>query len=224
MDRAKILDKIQKCLNLGKSPNEHEAAAAMRQAQKLMERHGVTEGEIGLVGYGKETVQTAIQAGKKVPLGLAAITSLIMRAFGVKAVFSRVLLKTDYNFAVTYYGPEHRVMLAKYAHEVVARSVEGAWQKHLKENPHFKGLHGARAGFYLGWVHGVDDKLMDFGMNDEEKERTKLLIESEHTNLSKPKENGQKVMGSTLKAGSKASEGFSLHRPVNGAERLKIGN
>src|ERR1700733_4555799 len=109
MDRAKILDKIQKCLSLGASPNEHEAAAAMRQAQKLMERHGVTEAEIGLIGMGKETVQTSIQAGKKVPLNLSAITSLVMRAFGVKAVYRRFLLKTDYNFAVSYYGPEHRV-------------------------------------------------------------------------------------------------------------------
>ena len=32
----KILEKIKKCLRLAKSSNENEAAAAMRQAQKLL--------------------------------------------------------------------------------------------------------------------------------------------------------------------------------------------
>jgi hypothetical protein len=35
MDRETALTKIKKCLALAKSSNEHEAAAAMRQAQKL---------------------------------------------------------------------------------------------------------------------------------------------------------------------------------------------
>ena len=38
----KILDKIKKCLVLASSANEHEAAAALRQAQKLMEAHGIS--------------------------------------------------------------------------------------------------------------------------------------------------------------------------------------
>lgn len=223
MDRTKVLDKIQKCLALGKSPNEHEAAAAMRQAQKLMERHGVTEQEIGFIGFASETVQTAIQSGKKVPLTLQAITGLVLRAFGVKGVYSRVLLKKDYNFAVKYYGPEHRVMLAAYAHEVMSRSVEGAWQQYLKANPHAKGKHGARAGFYLGWVHAVSAKVTDFGMEDSERVATEALINKDNGQLSKPVENKQKVYNSTMQAGAARGESFNLHRPMNGVERLKIG-
>ena len=37
------LAKIKKCLALAASPNPHEAAAATRQAQKLMAEYGLTE-------------------------------------------------------------------------------------------------------------------------------------------------------------------------------------
>ena len=42
-DHDKILDKIKKCLALSSSSNEHEAAIALRQAQKLMELHGISD-------------------------------------------------------------------------------------------------------------------------------------------------------------------------------------
>lgn len=43
MNHENILRKIQKCLALSKSANEHEASVALRQAQKLMELHNVSE-------------------------------------------------------------------------------------------------------------------------------------------------------------------------------------
>lgn len=46
VDRAKILDKIKKCLASSASANEHEAAAAPRQAQSLMRLHDIGEAEI----------------------------------------------------------------------------------------------------------------------------------------------------------------------------------
>ena len=41
-DRDKIIAKV-KCLALAKSSNEHEAANALRQAQKLMQAHGISD-------------------------------------------------------------------------------------------------------------------------------------------------------------------------------------
>lgn len=218
MDRAKILDKIQKCLALGKSPNEHEAAAAMRQAQKLMERHGVTERELGVIGYGVETVVTSIQAnGKAVPLVLQTITSLCMVAFGVRAAYTRTLRVSDYGFCVNYYGPQHRAMLAAYAHEVVQRAVDQAWAKYLREHPDQKRVHGARAGFYVGWIHSVRSKVTEFGMTEEE---TTLSIEVLKVDKDVER-NKQKLDGHAVHKGAKAGESFDLHRPV-ALERLKI--
>ena len=48
MNRDDALKKIKKCLALGRSASEHEAAAAMRQAQKLMEQFGLREQDVSL--------------------------------------------------------------------------------------------------------------------------------------------------------------------------------
>ncbi|MTD33973.1 DUF2786 domain-containing protein [Paludibacterium denitrificans] len=46
MDRKSAIEKIKKCPALAKSANEHEAAAALRQAQALMEKFGVEDDDI----------------------------------------------------------------------------------------------------------------------------------------------------------------------------------
>jgi hypothetical protein len=225
MDKAKILDKIKKCLALGKSPNEHEAAAAMRQAQKLMERNGITEKDLGTIGYAMEVVQTSIQAGKKVPVTLSAIVRLLMHAFGVRATYGRTILVSDANYKVTYWGPEHRVMLAGYAHAVVARAVEAAWKRHLAEHPGSKGVVGGRAGFYTGWILRVTDSVDEFGMTGEESDATQLLLGNHYgAELKNAEVTQTKLMRGTLSAGFKAGESFKLHRPINGVERLKLEN
>jgi hypothetical protein len=48
MNRDDLLRKIRACLRLSKSANEHEAAAALRQAQALMREHGISPREAAL--------------------------------------------------------------------------------------------------------------------------------------------------------------------------------
>lgn len=225
MDRAKALEKIQKCLALGKSPNEHEAAAAMRQAQNLMKNFGITDADIGMLGFAEESVQTAIQCGRatKIPLYLSSIVRLVRHAFGVSAFYSPVLLKTDYNYKVTYVGREDRVMLAAYAHTLVARAVERSWVQHQIDNPWVKGQHGARAGFVIGWISGVREKIEAFANTPEDTKGAELYIENKFGKLSSMAPNKQRVSGNAMDAGASASEGFSIHTPMNGRETVKIG-
>ncbi len=42
----RILKKVMKCLELSKSDNEYEAAAALRQAQALMKKHNLSLGDV----------------------------------------------------------------------------------------------------------------------------------------------------------------------------------
>lgn len=63
MDKSKALDKIKKCLALSKSSNPHEAAAALRQAQKLMHAHDITERELGAQQQGKDVYHIAAPRG-----------------------------------------------------------------------------------------------------------------------------------------------------------------
>ncbi len=47
-NKDKIIELIQNCLNLGRSPNEHEASAAMAKAQELLEKYNLTLGDLSL--------------------------------------------------------------------------------------------------------------------------------------------------------------------------------
>lgn len=234
MDRAKVLDKIQKCLALSKSPNEHEAAAALRQAQKLMEKHGITDADLGAIGYGSEKVDTTIQVGKgrrnkktgtytppSIPVALAFIVDLMERAFCVRPVYGADRRKTDLNWNVTYYGREDRVLLAAYAHTVVARAVDAAWRDYLTVNPHYRQYKGGRAGFYIGWIKAVSAQVESLAMTDEERAATDLVLRREGVRLSTVSTTNQRFSSNAANAGASAGESFKLHRPVN-VDKLRL--
>ena len=64
MDRNKALDKIKKCLRLATSANPHEAAAAMRQAQALMQQFGIGQADVNMADVME---CTAVAGSKKTP-------------------------------------------------------------------------------------------------------------------------------------------------------------
>lgn len=223
MDRAKLLSKIEKCLRLSKSSEPHEAAAALRQAQKMMEAHGVTEVELGAVGYANEAVSVPIQVNKKLPAALAALVALVKRAFGVEAVVESEVRVSDRSYVIRYFGPADRVMLASYAQTVMHRAMTSAWTRHLNDNPLDSGIRGARSGFQLGWLDAVADQVEALAMTDVERAGTEL-VKTQHygRELAKSKVNNMRVSGKAMDAGAEAGAAFRLHRPV-GTERLKLG-
>lgn len=48
MNKSQAIEKIKKCLRLSKSANEHEAAQALKQAQILMQKFGITDIDVHL--------------------------------------------------------------------------------------------------------------------------------------------------------------------------------
>lgn len=233
MDRETLLKKIKKCLALGKSSNEHEAAAALRQAQKLMEMHGLTEEDVGQTEYVHAVVVTDYEwpdpmgrnpgRGVKIPLIIKAVCNLIGHAIGVEKVYEP-FKKGNYDmFAVRYFGPRARVMMAEHAHTVVYRAVGRAWRAYLKDNPWIKGRAGGRAGFYMGWCRGVVDKVAAMVPTDEEKRGTELAKSRHYGRELQLERKGERTLyGNTLEAGAKASADFDMHRPLH-ESRLRIG-
>jgi hypothetical protein len=224
-DRKRILDKIGKLLNLGKDArgNANECAAALRQAQKLMDKHGVTQAELGLVGYSKETVECPIQVSKKtIPLRLSLLVHIIADAFGVKPIIGSTKRQSDYSYVVHYIGPSGRVMLAVYSHTVVQRALDAAWRKYLALHPEIRGMRGVRAGFESGWLEEVRNSVQELGFTEEERAATNALIEKEFTSLVKHKTNVTSVDALANADGAAAGAEFRLSRPVS-KENLKIG-
>ena len=191
------------------SSNAHEAAAGIRQAQKLMALHEVTERELGLLSYCCKVVSTNVRPGKVLPHGLTRLSLLICHAFGV-----RCLAMKEAYVSIHYYGPESRLELAAHAHHVVQKAMWKAWEEELACQPEFKGVYGAKAGFCTGWLHSVRNNVPLFAGDAEELARAEQLMLDKNTTIDEPKQNNQKVCSETLKAGQEAGLNFQFCLPL----------
>jgi hypothetical protein len=229
--RKRALDRIKKCLALSKSNEPNEAAAAIRQAQKLMMAHGIDEEELLGFEITNELVITPEPPKKKFPMYLMGITSLMMRAFGVQGMFEIVLSGTDklgypvYRQGVRYFGKGGAAVMAKYTHEVIFTNMQKAWREHLKTYIKNDTQVGDRASFWIGWLSGVENKVIEFAMTPEEKELLKRkMTEYAGGELSSAKMNNQELSHEALRAGAAASKDFALHRPMEGSKQKMLGN
>ena len=223
MSKERILEKIQKCLNLSKSSNAGEAANALRQAQAMMRQHEITEKDITGIGYGNEAVSIPVQATNAIPLYLSKLNALIRKAFGVDSVIELEVRVSDESYRMRFFGPTDRVLLASYAYTVCFRALMSGWTQHLKDNPRLKGVRGARTGFLVGWIAAVETTVTEFGFTDVERAAT-TLVKTDHYGKALAKVGASKIsmLNSTIRAGNAAGSEFRLHRPIT-PSFLKIG-
>lgn len=225
--RQKILDRINKCLKLSKSSEPHEAAAAMRQAQKLMEAHSVSDAEILGVEVKSVLVISPSPYRRKVPLHHSKLTAIVARAFGVQVIIESALVKGRSRLAYRYFGIGGKADLAAYAHEVIFRQLWASWNAYRKDRPWVNNERGARMGYWVGWLDEVRGKIDAFAGNKEEYDLVRLAINTKYGGaLAKSNRNDMKLNGTTHGAGRAAAADFSIHRPMNGAKgkQLRIGS
>lgn len=125
-ERDKIIDKVKKCMALAQSSSEHEAAAALRQAQKLMQAHGITDLDIEHADIQEEGTRAgAAQKPSRWECGLAM---RVADAFGCK-----VFLACDYPVGQwVFVGAVPSGEIARYAFEVLFRQVKRARAHYIK--------------------------------------------------------------------------------------------
>jgi hypothetical protein len=221
-DLSNIFARIQKCMRLAGSDNPHEAEAAERQARKLMDKYSLTEGDLAAHGITNQTVHCPIATRNKLPVTLATLINLIVKAFGVKAVTEAEMRETQPSYVVRYFGPADRVELAAYTHVVIYRAMEAAWKVYLKENADRKGERGARAGFQLGFLESIRSQIDELAMTDTERTGIELVKDAHYgVALCKGKANNMQVSASACNSGKNAGAGFNLRRPV-GADRVRL--
>lgn len=224
MDKQRIIEKIKKCMALGESSNANEAAAALRQAQKMMNMHGLTEDDIEGSNYSNDTVECPIQANKKVPVHLSKFVSIIMKAFQVKAVIETNVRVSDASYRIRYFGPNHRVTMAAYAHVVIFRAMERAWKDQLLKEPSWKGVRGARLSFMVGWLSEIAGKVDAIGWPEGEEERTEMVKNEFYgKELVKGQQRSYSLYGGIANQGRAAAADFNINRPVNGGSQLRLG-
>ena len=142
MTRDQALAKIRKCLALGKSANEHEAAAAMRQAHALMREHGLDGDDVDLAAIreaGTLARSPAIAAWD------ATLAQTVADAFGCCVFFSTYSeisrsgllagrpLRRRRN--VVFVGAGAAPNVATYAYDVLLRQCTRARAEHVRKQP-----------------------------------------------------------------------------------------
>ncbi|MFM2056066.1 MAG: hypothetical protein RLY71_451 [Pseudomonadota bacterium] len=161
MDRDKALAKVKKCLALSRSNQPHEAAAALRQAQKLMQEHGLSDADIELSSIGEAPSQPV--CGGLIPAWKASLGRVICDAFGAEMFWntSRKLgpsFKVLTQSRVIFVAPAPWAEVASYTFDVLHRQCDRARKAHIQaQSKSCKTATKTARGdaFALGWVLGV---------------------------------------------------------------------
>lgn len=121
MDKKKIIDKICKCLRLSESGNPNEAAAALRQAHRLMRKHAISEDQILAAGVAEAVIDSGNRYNP--PFWAVALSNLVCEVFDC-----RVLVSRRYGRApeFRFIGLEQTPQVAGYCFRVLYRQLEQA--------------------------------------------------------------------------------------------------
>ncbi|WP_334158678.1 DUF2786 domain-containing protein [Oryzomicrobium sp.] len=222
-DNAKILDKIKKCLALSASSNEHEAEAALRQARKLMEAHGITDLDI----QAAEAEECRAKAGAKSnPANWETmLAAKVGEAFGCRVIFSNGYFwdeKGEWCFIGCGAAPE----VAHYAFTVLHRQAKRSREEHIKAKlKRCKVATKTRRAdlFSEGWVRSVVGTIAAFSGNDQRAAAIDAYMAKHHPNLSnlKPRNrnDGRKLRDheyDDYDAGSRSGRNAQLNHGIGG--------
>lgn len=117
-NRKALLAKIRKCLALGKSSNEAEAAAALAKARELMDAYGLTAQDVELSEISDELAKG--NRSQTPPMWESRLARVVQRALGVQAVLGS--RPGEWHFIGAGAAPQ----VAVYAFTVLFRQLKAA--------------------------------------------------------------------------------------------------
>jgi hypothetical protein len=178
----KIKDKIKKLFALSKSPNANESAIALEMAQKLMEEYSIYSDGIDLFDITEENILTS--SGRKPPVYELYLINSIAQSFSCKAI-RQYSEKTEWRYAYTLIGPEHRSQVAAFIATVLLRKLKRARLEYMEtlSRVRTRSTKIKRGDdFCHGWVSVVVKKLHPISVPSEE-EKALIQYMKKYTNL-----------------------------------------
>lgn len=228
MDNKAIVDKIRKLLALSKSSNEHEAARALEQANRLLLLHNLemkdVEGENDL----SKIVEDDLEVGGRImnwkKLILQAVLKLnncdLISAYAKKD--GKLGYKaSDFNRCLKAIGKRHNIDISVSMYDYLKKTQE---RKIKINNPHDKNA------FRIGFAHAIYDKIEEIIYNREKEKGTvndctalvvveKALIDKykkeKFEGLQMKSYGAKKVDAKSFYAGQAAGRQTSLNGQVN---------
>jgi len=224
-DRNRILDKIKKCLALSASSNEHEAEAALRQARKLMEEHGVTDLDI----QAAEAEECRARAGAaRYPSNWETMLACkVGDAFGCRTIFSG-----GWMGEWTYIGCGAAPEVAQYALTVLLRQAQRARSEYIKSRlKRCKTTTKTRRAdlFSEGWVRAVVATIAAFAGTEQQGAAIDAYVAKNYPSLrdlnARDRNDGRKLRDHEYDdyfSGSRSRRDAQLNRGVDGTAPLSM--
>lgn len=220
MNKERAILKAEKLLRLAASSEPHEAAAAMRQAEKLMRAYQLDHSEIELSKVGQAEATTA---RKSIPVYIVELARVVCLAFGCQ--FYLVERWGSSSVVILGLDPSHR--LAAYAFTVLRRQLQ------RDRAAYYRTRRGCRTGrirradcFALGWVDRVYSEVKRFAGEVPEVVRRKLAVETQDAEDFKAELRGGNPSVKdfeALNAGRRAARDVALHSPVSESQQKRLG-
>ena len=225
MEHEKIIDKIKKCLALSNSDNPHEAAAGLRQAQKLMQMHGLNELDIELSDV-QEMRAKASNAG--VVAWESLLANLISSAFGCQhyTTYERRWLSGSRMRAHRFYvfvGVSPAAEIAQYSFEVLSEQCSKARRRYMnaqRKNCKTETKTARGDVFARGYINGVANLVQGFANSDKTKQLIEHYMDSKYPNMETAKMRdrvkGRNITNNDYFNGNMEARNAQLHHGVGG--------
>jgi hypothetical protein len=219
------LEKIQKCLELANSSNANEAASALKMAQKLMRKYGMSEEDIDFAQVGETTTRSVVQ--KRPSLHNTKLVGKIAEMFRVSPLH---LTEGNGKCRIIFVGQKNQAMLAAYAFDVLFRQLAKARKEFLKGiDSRIQRSRKSRFAdsFCVGWVNEACDKILTTPLTEEEQTLFQRYAEKkdnhtdEEVEYRKPKGN---YSAEAMRMGREAAKDVHLNTPMDGAETAKLAH
>lgn len=221
MTDEKILSKIKKCLALSQSSEPHEAAAALRQAQKLMEAHGVSQADLQLADIGEVKVRSTASVSKIKNWELNLL-SLVTKAFGCSLIWTHGnswSRSAEHAYGhYTIIGLKAQVPIAEYTAQVLLRKLRKSRGEFTSALPGYLTRQEKTReadGFCLGWVAAISRTVHEFAKTPELESAIRKYKEVKWGELKDADVQSRRAGQYGYAAGHEAAAGESLNRPMN---------
>ena len=238
MNKKTVIEKIKKCLALSKSANQHEAAAALRQAMAFMEKYKIDADDPELLGIAEASI---LGSGSQKPTVFEAVlANAIAQMMGCKVILSGdIKITKDLSFkkvaAWKFIGFDPAPEIASYAFDVLFRQLKKARSVFISENlkrVQIKANKVKRADLFCeGWVIEATKLVSDLNPDKEKMEQIQAYVQQKHNvRNSKPTDRNKKTNTNTdraqndLHAGRQAGKSAKLNNAMNGGAPMeKLG-
>ncbi len=210
---------------LSASSNEHEAAAALRQARKLMDAHGLTDADVLAAEAGESSAKAT--AARQPANWETALASRTAKVFGCEIIYRQAFLGHPATWMFVGTGANYEV--AKYCYEVLLRQVKRARTAHIKTAlKHCKTATKTRRAdlFCEGWVAAAVGKVDALALGEREQAALDAYLAIHHASLATLKSRDRNAGKESLSdrdyrdyaAGRRSGSEAQLNRGVGGGD------